>query len=228
MTNEQKRLVSALLLSHGRDPERFPQLVHPFYQKEWCVATDNKHLIRVKRDLIPDSTPGVYERRFPNTANIIPSRQELNETITKDRLSKILEQVPKTSTVECGDFHGSGEVVFSYLSMDGEKYQRREACPVCGGCGEVEIGFPVMIRMYPCNIKDVLVPAGEIAWLNDILSILNAGKITLRSVTSKEGRNDRVYFTVNDNIDIMIMGMLPADKDEDGAVTYEGSPVRIV
>ena len=87
----------------------------------------------------------------------------------------------------------------------------------------------------PCHDKDVSVqyqgrtgPRRRDSLLNDILSILNAGKITLRSVTSKEGRNDRVYFTVNDNIDIMIMGMLPADKDEDGAVTYEGSPVRIV
>lgn len=214
-----KETQSVLNISFDPNDEIRPYMAHPFIQGGYVYATEGHWLIRIPISIVPDTVLCQYtEQDMPNCTAVIPDEFDMDETITYNMVRAVFDSVPmekvcNTELVECKECYGTGMVTYTYYASDCKAYEMEGECPMCEGSGTVEEDNPDDYKIAKderalISIKDRLVYAKTIFWLEGVMANLGLKKIHLRTIWKHE-----FYCTAALGIGLLFMEVLPDFSD---------------
>lgn len=203
---------------------RVPWIIGPYIVGDYVCATNSYQIIRISKEYLSAAKEKEYKKNFAEKNIDWPDFKERNK-VTIDQIKEAIDRIPIIEYIEkeeieteCPECNGSGEVIWTYTSDNGEEFERRFECPVCDGNGEIteyreiKTGKTGPQDDYLIKIKDLYIKAKDLIKIYEALKRCGANEVEIGT----NFEEFRVLFHITNDIEIMAASILcnPAPKED--------------
>lgn len=134
----------SILYKFTSDEDFRPCLQKPFIQGKYICATDGHIILRVDRNIIPQSNEDYTPKgHVPDVSKVIPAPDPTFTITLKEIINCLVASGLDYNhlTTNCDECDGTGDVRWEYRDRDCKYHTRIDKCPCCNGLGEIPNGY---------------------------------------------------------------------------------------
>lgn len=212
-----------LMMFTADDGDIMPWTIEPYIMEGYVCATNRFQIIRINKDYLSAAKEEEYKKNIAEKNIDWPDFKERNK-VTIGKIKEAIDRIPIIEYIEkeeieteCPECNGSGEVVWTYTTDNGEEFEREFECPVCEGYGdkiefkEIKTGETGPQDDYLIKIKDLYIKAKDFIKIYKALKRCEVNEIKIGIDFDEK----RILFHITNDIEIMAASIICNPYEDD-------------